>query len=61
MYTLLAEGTGRVLRITPRRRTGIGGTHLVAWLTRHLVDAYDDWSRHLADERIALIDLGRAR
>ena len=26
----------------------------------HLVDAYDDWSPHLTNEEVALIDLGRA-
>lgn len=61
VYTLIAEGTGRVLRITPRRRKGVSGPSLVAWLGRHLVDAYDAWSPHLDDAQIALIDLGRAR
>ena len=61
VYTLLAEGTGRILRITPRRRAGLGCTPLVAWLTRYLVDAFDTWSPHLHDDQIALIDLGRAR
>ncbi len=61
VYTAIAEGTGRVIRITPQRRIGLEGPRLVAWLTRYLVDAFDDWSPNLDDDRIALIDLGRAR
>lgn len=61
VYTAIAEGTGRVIRVTPRRRAGLQGPPLVAWLTRYLVDAFDGWSPYLEDDQIALIDLGRAR
>ena len=61
VYTLIAEGTGRLLRISPSRLGSVSGPSLIARLGRYLVDAYDEWSRHLTDDRSALIDLGRAR
>ena len=61
VYTLIAEGSGRLLRLSPSRARGVPGTGVVARLSRYLVDAYDGWSHYLANERIALIDLGRRR
>ena len=59
VYTALAEGSGRVLRIRPTRRQGIGGPILIAHLMTYLVSAYDKWGQWLASGEIRLIDLGR--
>lgn len=61
VYTTLAAGAGRVVRLRPRRRATRVDGGLVAYLTRYLVDAYDDWAPSLMSEDSALIDLGRGR
>lgn len=59
VYTALADGQGRVVRLRPAR-TGRGRS-VVANLARYLVDAYDGWSPWLDDPFIRLIDLGRGK
>lgn len=57
VYTTLSDGTGRLLRIRPLRPGR--GNNLIAHLARYLVSAYEQWSPHLENPRIRLIDLGR--
>lgn len=61
VYTTLAAGAGRVVRLRPRKRATQVPGGLVAYLARYLVDAYDEWAPSLQVEEIALIDLGRGR
>ena len=59
VYTALAEGRGRLLRIRPRRTPPAGNrAELIAKLTRYLVEDYAGWSRWLPERSIRLIDLG---
>lgn len=59
VYTALADGVGRLLRIRPVKT---GATRsVVASLARYVVDAYDNWSLWLDDPSIRLIDLGRGK
>lgn len=59
VFTALAEGQGRLVRIRPWRRQ-VGGAAQIAWLARFVIDGYEEWSRYLSRGGIRLIELGRA-
>lgn len=59
VLTALAERTGRLIRIRPWRRK-VSADAQIAWLSRFIVDGYEEWSKHLENPRIRMIELGRA-
>jgi len=59
VLTALAEGTGRLIRVRPWRRS-LRGDAQIAWLGRFLLDPYEAWSRYLDDTNVRMIELGRA-
>lgn len=59
VLTALAEGTGRLIRIRPWRRS-LRGDAQVAWLARFVIDGYELWYRYLDETQVRMIELGRA-
>lgn len=59
VLSALAENQGRILRIRPWRKQ-VSGADQVAWLSRFVVDGYDEWSRWLSRRSVRMIDVGRA-
>ena len=57
---MLAEGSrAGLIRLRPRRRSGLSGDRLIAFHTRYLVQNYDGWSVDLVNPAVRMIELGR--